>query len=166
VEVAQTGIIKVDTLPPATAISPLPNPGNVSYPPPLTTQLFTEDPEPGSGVSKTFYSIDSQDALEYRLDGFQALEGEHLYTYWSLDSAGNSESKKQALIKVEIPEAFIPILAGMVLLHQLLSLRKQRRGFCHQTGVTMPIVPYWDVEVTMHNVLSNRRQTRYWPAWV
>jgi len=130
-EIAQTAVIKVDTLPPTTAISPPPNPGNDTYPPPLTVQLFAEDPEPGSGISKTFYSIDSQDALEYRPDGFLALEGDHLYTYWSLDNAGNSELKRQALIRVEITESLLAIFAGLVLVHQLLSSRRQRRGFAH-----------------------------------
>ncbi len=86
-EVVQTAVIKLDTCPPTTEISPPENPGKDSYPAPLTIHLSAEDPEPGSGVSKTFYSIDSQDAHEYQSEGFAALEGEHLYTYWSVDYA-------------------------------------------------------------------------------
>lgn len=123
-EMPQTAIIKVDTRPPVTAISP--EPSGDPYPPPLTVYLLAQDPEPGSGIYKTYYAIDSQDPLEYRPDGFLALEGDHVYTYWSLDTAGNCELKKQALIKVGIPEASLPMFAGSIALLQLLSLVRQR----------------------------------------
>jgi hypothetical protein len=96
---------------------------------PLTIHLFAEDPDPGSGVSRTLYSIDSQEPLQYVAEGFQALAGEHLYTYWSLDIAGNQENQKHTMIAT-IPENAIPILTTIILtiilLHQLLPSPRQR----------------------------------------
>ena len=118
VEIPQTAVIKVDTRPPTTAISPPPRPD--PYPPPVTIYLLAEDPEPGSGLYKTYYSIDLQDPAEYSPTGFRALEGDHLYAYWSVDAAGNCEAKKQAQIRVAIPETSVAALAAAILLRRLL----------------------------------------------
>jgi hypothetical protein len=116
-EIPQSALIKVDTRLPETVISPVES--QTPYEPPVTVRLTAHDPEPGSGLFKTYYAIDSSEPMEYPIDGFPALEGGHVYSYWSLDNAGNCGARQQAFIEVAIPEGILPLLcllaAGLLL---------------------------------------------------
>lgn len=54
-------------------------------------ELDAEDPRPGSGVSAIFYSVDAEGYKKYYYP-IDALEGEHNYSYFSVDNAGNVEN--------------------------------------------------------------------------
>jgi len=124
VEIPKTRVVNVDTAPPNTRISP-PG-GDWQRPGPVTIRLHATDPAPGSGVNATFYAIDDSDPVEYPIDGFPALEGDHTYRYWSEDLAGNAEDPNSARIMV-VSDAPAAILALASLLSTLVALRRDRR---------------------------------------
>lgn len=108
IEMPKTALVKIDTLPPRTTIYPTSS--NDVHPPPLFVQLQAFDPHPGSGIHRTYYMIDSSGPMEYPPDGFLALEGDHVYSYWSVDRAGNCEAMREAWIRVAIRDSAAPIM--------------------------------------------------------
>jgi len=111
-EIPKSILLRVDTQPPTTHISPASS--DDLYEPPVTIHLFATDPEPSSGIFKTFYRIDSSSAAEYPIDGFQALEGDHNYTFWSVDLAGNTGAESWARIRVGVPEGLTAALMLLI----------------------------------------------------
>ena len=55
----------------------------------------------GSGVAKTFYSIDGGEQHAYGSSVSISTPGDHTVTYWSTDKAGNEETHHQAHIKID-----------------------------------------------------------------
>ncbi len=111
-EIPRTVVVRVDTNPPTTTISPSGGPQWHEYP--VIIRLSGRDPSPGSGINKTYYSINGSPPVEYPIDGFPALEGDHLYSYWSVDAAGNAESRQEARIKARISEPVLLCLVPLV----------------------------------------------------
>lgn len=100
-----TATIKVDTARPSTtiAVSPASPNGtsgwyNGSAP---TFTLTASDPAPGSGVAATKYQIDAG-AVQTYSGAVTIPDGQHTISYWSVDSAGNTEiTHTTATIKVD-----------------------------------------------------------------
>jgi hypothetical protein len=107
-EVPRTASINVDTVPPQTTMSPPPGPG--PHGTPVIIQLAATDPDPGSGVDVTYLSIDSSSPVVYT-GGILALDGDHTYTYWSRDLAGNLEEASQARIIIVNEVALLAMLS-------------------------------------------------------
>ena len=100
-----TATIKVDTARPSTTIavnpaSPNGSGGwyNGSAP---TFTLAASDPDPGSGVAATKYQIDAGGVQTYS-GAVTIPDGQHTISYWSVDTAGNTETTHTtATIKVD-----------------------------------------------------------------
>jgi len=107
-EVPRTATINLDTVPPQTTISP--SPGPEPYDSPVVIQLAATDPDPGSGIDVTYLSIDSSTPVVYT-GGVLALDGDHTYTYWSRDIAGNAEEARQARIVIVNELALLAMLS-------------------------------------------------------
>ncbi|MBU3896427.1 MAG: hypothetical protein KJ697_00645, partial [Nanoarchaeota archaeon] len=67
----------------------------------------------GSGISNTFYTINSGTQTTY-ISPFQILEGDSTVGYWSVDNAGNVETQQNAQIKVDLTDPIIndAVLSG------------------------------------------------------
>jgi hypothetical protein len=101
-EAAKTAQIKLDNVKPSTSIAVAPVSPNGSGGWYVTTPSFTlSASDATSGVASTLYKIDSGATQTY--SGAVAIpEGQHTVTYWSVDSAGNTEaSATSATIKVD-----------------------------------------------------------------
>jgi len=96
-EMPRTATIRVDTIPPQTTIWPSPEGG--PYESPIIIQLTATDHDPGSGVDKTYFAVDSSPPIEY-MGGVLAVDGDHTYTSWSIDRAGNVEDTRRARVIV------------------------------------------------------------------
>jgi hypothetical protein len=112
VEIPHTVTIMVDTMEPHTTLTLLNGTG--PFEGLKIIRLLAQDPTPGSGVNEIYYAIDSSGPLPYPADGFLAPVGQHTYTYWSTDRAGNTEIPKEKAILV-VAEAAMPPLALLVL---------------------------------------------------
>jgi hypothetical protein len=112
-----SGTIKVDTVKPATmiAVSPAdPDGDNRFY---KTTPSFTlsaSDPAPASGVAASYYRIDGGQQQSYPGHAVTIPDGQHTISYWSVDTAGNSESTRTTdTIKVDtVPPPLPQITSG------------------------------------------------------
>lgn len=73
----------------------------------VSVTLFAEDPL--SGVSSTFYKVNSVDWTQYQTTFEVSGDGAHTVRYYSIDNVGNKESEKFTSFKVDIspPEVHI-----------------------------------------------------------
>jgi len=62
--------------------------------------LSAVDPQPGSGVKSTYYRLNGGGQQEYTSQ-IPLQDGEHNIEYWSVDNAGNEESHKTAIYKID-----------------------------------------------------------------
>ena len=101
-EAAKSAQIKLDNVKPSTSIAVSPAAPNGSAGWYVTTPSFTlSASDATSGVASTLYRIDSGATQTYS-GAVSIPDGQHTITYWSVDSAGNTEtSTTTSTIKVD-----------------------------------------------------------------
>ena len=95
-ETSHTATIKVDTEMPTTTITPASS--NTWHTTSQTITLTTGSDT--SAIAGTYYKLDDGTTQIYT-SPFTASEGNHTYTYWSVDNAGNLETYNNARIKID-----------------------------------------------------------------
>lgn len=95
--------VMVDTVKPTTTSSFTSSAWQTNY---QTIDLICSDPEPASGCSATYYCIDNSNSctpnLEYSSTLSMETEGTSYVRFYSKDMAGNSESVKSQIVKIDI----------------------------------------------------------------
>lgn len=90
----------VDTTPPQTNISFQGTVGdNRWYVSPVLVALTATDNQ--SGVASTFYSIDDGTWTTYTAPFLISYDGNHTISYYSIDTVGNAETPKTAMLKID-----------------------------------------------------------------
>ena len=88
-----TGTIKVDTVKPSTSITINPaSPDGTNGWRISATSFTLSGSDATSGVASTFYKIDSGATQTYSGSAVSIPQGSHTVSYWSVDTAGNTES--------------------------------------------------------------------------
>jgi large repetitive protein len=95
--------VQIDTSAPSTSASGVPA-GWVNND--VTVTLNATDPNPGSGVAGTYYTVDggsqqSGGSVSVPAPAGHSDDGTHTVAYWSVDSAGNAESQNSATVKID-----------------------------------------------------------------
>ena len=98
-----SGAIKVDTVKPSTSIATTPaapdGSNNWFQRSSVTFTLSASDAT--SGVANSFYTIDGGGQQTYSSTVTISTQGDHTVTYWSVDSAGNTETASTTHIKLD-----------------------------------------------------------------
>jgi Chitobiase/beta-hexosaminidase C-terminal domain len=98
-----SGAIKVDTVKPSTSIATTPAAPDGSNDwfqrSSVTFTLSASDAT--SGVANSFYTIDGGGQQTYSSTVTISTQGDHTVTYWSVDSAGNTETASTTHIKLD-----------------------------------------------------------------
>ncbi len=96
-----------DTTPPVTTSDVMSEP----YPG-LATITLTATDVAGSGVADTHYELDGSATVTYTAPIEVGDLGEHTIVYWSVDKAGNTESKNTETFRVDAAEKSFVVIAG------------------------------------------------------
>jgi hypothetical protein len=115
--------VKLDNVTPATTIAPNPSSPDGSNGWYTTAPTFTLGASDASaGVASTDYQIDSGSVQTYTSSPVSIPDGQHAVSYWSVDSAGNTEAAHTtATIKVDATKPGDALSLGASPSHALLS---------------------------------------------
>ncbi|CAN5594956.1 hypothetical protein BH24CHL1_BH24CHL1_04450 [soil metagenome] len=111
----------------------------------VTLTLAAVDDEGGTGVQATYYTLNGGEPQTYLPDGIVLdTEGEHLVTFWSVDSAGNLEAAQQVTVRIDLtapvctctvtPNQLFPVNHKLVTVVATVSMSDDASG---TTGFTL-----------------------------
>ncbi|MGA2170762.1 MAG: protease pro-enzyme activation domain-containing protein, partial [Terracidiphilus sp.] len=96
--------VSIDLTPPVTTATLTGTKVGADYDPSATVTLSATDTG-GSGVANTYYQLDGGATITYSAPFTVSTGGSHSVKYWSVDSAGNIETKKTVAFTVALPAA-------------------------------------------------------------
>jgi hypothetical protein len=153
--------IKIDTKPPTTQLLFSPEYTNITGSIFVTSgtefTLTATDPTPGSGLFGTYYTING---VEYQYEGsfsLTGLDGAYTITYWSNDTAGNTETQNTVtvyLVSLKV-NSYVSLWCRQITQFYAIFFKIPCRGY--MLVGTWPCDFFYNVEVTnnMPITLSN-----------
>jgi PQQ-like domain/Bacterial Ig-like domain (group 3) len=98
----QSLTVQIDDTAPSTTISTSGTNGNNGWYQSAVSVLLTASDNDQSGVATTYYTVDGGAAQTYTASFNISNSGSHTINYWSVDSAGNTESQHSMVIRVDV----------------------------------------------------------------
>jgi hypothetical protein len=100
-EAIHTGYVNIDAVAPTTTATGLQPDNHSGWRTTAQTVSFARSDSGGSGLARTYYSVDGGAQATYTGTFAVTGSGSHAVTYWSVDGAGNSEAIHTGYVNID-----------------------------------------------------------------